>query len=66
MMTCPCKGCEAPKRHPGCHSHCEAYLAWKEFNDQCREASRLEALRYADYVKSLRQINPTRIKRRKY
>lgn len=66
MMTCPCKGCEAPKRHHGCHSHCEAYLDWKEFNDQRREASRLEALRRADYAKSLRQINPTRTKRRKY
>lgn len=22
MITNPCKGCEAPKRHPGCHDSC--------------------------------------------
>lgn len=66
MMTCPCKGCEAPKRHLGCHAHCEEYSDWKEFNDQCREASRLESQRHAEYTKSLRQINSSRIKRRKY
>ena len=22
-----CKGCEPPKRHIGCHSDCEAYIA---------------------------------------
>lgn len=66
MMICPCKECEAPKRTLGCHAYCEAYLDWKEFNDQCREASRLESQRRADYIKSPNQINPTRIKRRKY
>jgi hypothetical protein len=25
---CPCKGCVAPKRHSGCHSVCEEYIAW--------------------------------------
>jgi hypothetical protein len=24
-----CKGCVAPKRHPGCHDHCPEYLAQK-------------------------------------
>lgn len=66
MIICPCKGCEAPKRHPGCHAHCEAYLDWKELHDQCREESRLESKRRLDYEKSLRKISPIRYKRRKY
>lgn len=24
-----CRGCVAPKRHPGCHDHCPEYLAEK-------------------------------------
>jgi hypothetical protein len=25
---CPCKGCEAPKRYPGCHDKCPGYIDW--------------------------------------
>ena len=33
MMTelyrdCPCKGCETPVRHPGCHGKCERKAEW--------------------------------------
>lgn len=27
---CPCKGCEAPKRYPGCGGKCGEYKSWKE------------------------------------
>lgn len=30
-----CKDCVPPKRHPGCHDHCEAYQAERErLNEQ--------------------------------
>lgn len=25
---CPCRFCEPPERHPGCHGKCEKKLAW--------------------------------------
>lgn len=28
VNVCPCKDCVAPKRHPGCHSHCIEYKKW--------------------------------------
>lgn len=27
---CPCKGCEPPKRYPGCGGKCSEYKDWKE------------------------------------
>lgn len=27
---CPCNGCVAPKRCPGCHGSCPEYIAWNE------------------------------------
>ena len=36
MIYC-CKGCEAPKRYPGCHSVCQEYI------DQKAEYDRLKA-----------------------
>lgn len=33
MIYC-CKGCEAPKRYPGCHSVCQEYLAQKADYDK--------------------------------
>ena len=26
---CPCKGCEPPKRYPGCGGKCPEYKEWK-------------------------------------
>lgn len=37
-MKAPCKDCE--KRHPSCHSHCEAYKAFRAEVDLAREAHR--------------------------
>lgn len=34
-MTFSCRDCVAPKRHPGCHGSCQAYMAEKaEYNRQ--------------------------------
>ena len=33
MIYC-CKGCEAPKRYPGCHSVCQEYLEQKAEYDK--------------------------------
>lgn len=41
-MKCPCKGCVAPKRKPGCHSVCPEYA---EFSEQ--EELRKKALKVA-------------------
>ena len=31
-----CKGCVAPKRHPGCHGSCPEYLADKAEHDRIK------------------------------
>lgn len=33
MIYC-CKGCEAPKRYPGCHGECQEYLDQKAWYDK--------------------------------
>ena len=33
MIKC-CKGCIAPKRHPGCHDHCPEYIEEKEQHEK--------------------------------
>lgn len=42
----PCKGCEAPKRHPMCHAKCQEYIDWAAERQQqineLREAKRRE------------------------
>lgn len=35
-----CNGCVAPKRHPGCHDHCEKYQKAKAEYDERKEAER--------------------------
>ena len=34
MTIFSCKGCVAPKRHPGCHDHCPEYIAEKAEHDR--------------------------------
>ena len=34
MTIYSCKGCVAPKRHPGCHDHCQLYLTEKSKYEQ--------------------------------
>jgi len=36
LTTSPCKGCE--DRHVGCHSECDAYIAFKNIREEEREA----------------------------
>ena len=36
MVTC-CKDCVAPKRHPGCHDHCDIYQTAKAKHDKEKE-----------------------------
>ena len=43
-MKCPCMGCVAPKRHPGCHSGCEEYVGWRKERDEKGEAIRKEKI----------------------
>jgi hypothetical protein len=35
MIYC-CKGCEAPKRYPGCHGVCQDYLEQKKEYDRLK------------------------------
>ena len=35
-----CYGCEAPKRHAGCHDTCEEYLAEKNKLEEYKELER--------------------------
>lgn len=32
-----CQTCVAPIRHPGCHSTCESYKAWREEYDKQKD-----------------------------
>lgn len=34
-MMAPCKDC--PKRHPNCHSECDEYIAFDNYNKKRRE-----------------------------
>lgn len=36
--SCPCKGCEPPKRHCKCHGHCEDKLVWDNKLKATKEA----------------------------
>ena len=40
--TCPCNGCVAPNRHPGCHSNCKEKSDWDLEKDQLMEKIRKE------------------------
>ena len=36
VITC-CRGCVAPKRHPGCHSGCQEYITQKAEHDRLKK-----------------------------
>lgn len=38
--SCPCHGCVAPKRYPGCHDKCVAYQDWKASEQKRKDAER--------------------------
>jgi hypothetical protein len=50
-MTAPCKDCS--KRHPNCHSECEEYIAFDNYNQKRRE-ERVKHLGDDDYSPSRR------------
>ena len=39
-MNNPCRKCVPPKRYPGCHEVCEAYIKWKEEWDELKAEER--------------------------
>lgn len=41
-----CYGCTAPKRYPGCHSHCPEYIAEKAQHD--KEKAEADRKRHID------------------
>lgn len=43
MSESPCRYCIAPKRYPGCQSHCEHGIAYKSARDEQNRIERLEA-----------------------
>ena len=43
-----CRYCKAPIRHPGCQSHCEHYLKWKEEYDKLKSVEKKQI--YIDYL----------------
>lgn len=61
-MTFSCKGCEAPKRYPGCHGSCPDYLAeraeydrLKAIHDREREVNTgINNSRYDNVYKALK------------
>lgn len=41
-----CKGCVAPKRHPGCHGHCSEYREEKaEYDAKKAEIDRMKSIK---------------------
>lgn len=47
-----CKDCTPPKRHLGCHGHCEEYLGEKKELDKIRERLARERKYNQDYYES--------------
>ena len=53
-----CYGCTAPKRYPGCHSHCPEYIAEKAKHDKEKaEADRKRRLEDGLTDQTFRGIN---------
>ena len=46
VKSCPCNGCEAPKRHKYCHATCPEYAEWNT-----------EHLRDLELVREAKNIN---------
>lgn len=40
MTKCPCKGCVAPKRKPGCHAACPEFAEYSEKRIKQKEAKK--------------------------
>ena len=65
VITC-CKGCVAPKRHPGCHSSCPEYLAQKAEYDRLKaENDRKKSIDANIYNSRYEKIDKARKNRRR-
>lgn len=65
IITC-CKGCVAPKRYPGCHSHCEEYIEQKqEWNKVKAIADRKKMVESGLDSQKMNRISKAEKKRRK-
>lgn len=46
MKDNQCRECVPPKRYPGCHADCEAYISWKAewdaLKDEIRKQKQIE------------------------
>lgn len=56
-----CRYCVAPKRHPGCHSHCSEYIVEKAKHDEQKAAEdkrrRIEYGLDSQYASSVRKAH---------
>jgi hypothetical protein len=57
MTIYSCKDCVAPKRHPGCHSQCQEYLAQKAAYDAMKaEYDKKQAIERGIYVQRSNRV----------
>ena len=48
-MKPPCKDCK--RRHLGCHSTCEEYIAYDEYRQKIRQINYKQTMSDADYLR---------------
>lgn len=58
MKDSPCRECVPPKRYPGCHAVCKAYIKWKEEWNVLKDKERKQ--KQMDYW-----VRPEKSKRRR-
>lgn len=62
-----CYKCKAPKRHPGCHDHCEEYAEARAKLDALKaEESRQRAIRQGVHDQQARNVERALKKKRRY
>lgn len=58
MTIFSCKGCVAPKRHPGCHDHCPEYIKEKsEYEERKAVVGRKNAISGGVYAQKAAGVN---------
>lgn len=60
----PCNGCVAPRRYPGCHSHCTDYIIAKAFHE-AELAVEYQQKSITDYGKSIARKNVDKAEKRR-
>lgn len=64
MRNNPCRGCVAPKRHPGCHATCVDYMIAKAFHEAEREEEKRQ-LDVSLYSMNVARRNKDKAEKRK-